>query len=474
LKIVLKGFANIYTKRGNHKMKKWSMLSLILVLVTGLLAACSGSNSSSSPASPEGSPSASPAEPTASTTPQEGGTVEYRSMFNVGEPMQKFLEEAFKEFTAETGIKVNVNWLGRSVITTLRSSMLSGDIPDVVEQLDSELTSGFVDTGLAAPLDDELHAPAYSGGDVLWGDTFLPTVLKQMKNKDGNTYIIPREYYTSGFFYDAALFKKLNIEPPKTWEEFLQVCETLKQNGIAPLAADGTVQQYNAWYFYWLAMREVGPEKMRAAASDKTGEEWRDPGFLEAAKKLKVLADKGYFAKGYEGSAYPAGQINWVNGKAGMILMGAWLPKEVKAQKPQGFDMQMFKFPDTQAYDPNVAEMWTNGWVVLKDGKNKEAAVKLLKYLTQKQVMEKMVDLISSPGPLKDLKVPSELSKQAEILDTASVIVPKWGGLEKEFAELNKRVLFMADDKLFFGKSTPEEFINTVVKDQKDFYANKQ
>ena len=106
-----------------------------------------------------------------------------------------------------------------------------------------------------------------------WKDTFSPLVL-ELNRFDGEIHMIPRATYTSGFFYNIDMFEQLGLEPPETWSEFLDVCETLKQNGITPLSADGTISFYNVWYFSWLAMRIAGPDKLKAAAEGKIS--WKD------------------------------------------------------------------------------------------------------------------------------------------------------------------------------------------------------
>ena len=46
-------------------------------------------------------------------------------------------------------------------------------------------------------------------------------------------------------------------------------------------------------YYDLLALREVGPEKVADAAAKRT--DYSDPGFLEAARKLRQLVDMGAF-----------------------------------------------------------------------------------------------------------------------------------------------------------------------------------
>lgn len=83
------------------------------------------------------------------------------------------------------------------------------------------------------PLDEALTTPAYDQ-DKTWGETFIPNLMESMKI-NGVSYFIPESMYTHGFFYDAAMFRELGLEVPNTWDDLMDVCETLKENGIAPL-----------------------------------------------------------------------------------------------------------------------------------------------------------------------------------------------------------------------------------------------
>ena len=69
--------------------------------------------------------------------------------------------------------------------------------------------------------------------------TFIPNLMESMKI-NGVSYFIPESMYTHGFFYDAAMFRELGLEVPNTWDDLMDVCETLKENGIAPC--------YIGWY----------------------------------------------------------------------------------------------------------------------------------------------------------------------------------------------------------------------------------
>ena len=97
----------------------------------------------------------------------------------------------------------------------------------------------------------------------------------------------------------------------------------------------------------------AGKDAFREAAYDETGEKWGDPEFLEAAQMIRDLQDAGYFQKSFEGSVWPAAQVQWVNDEIAMLLMGAWLPNEMSEQAPEGFEISLFAFPSVSGAPGN-------------------------------------------------------------------------------------------------------------------------
>lgn len=87
------------------------------------------------------------------------------------------------------------------------------------------------------------------------------------------------------------MMDRYGLEIPVTWDEFIQVCQTFVDNGITPMPVGGNEPWTIAMYYDLLALREVGPEKVADAAAKRT--DYSDPGFLEAARKLRQLVDMG-------------------------------------------------------------------------------------------------------------------------------------------------------------------------------------
>ena len=54
---------------------------------------------------------------------------------------------------------------------------------------------------------------------------------------NGSTYALPGISWFEGIYYNKEIFEENNVELPKTFDEFLDVCTTFQNAGVTPLAA---------------------------------------------------------------------------------------------------------------------------------------------------------------------------------------------------------------------------------------------
>jgi raffinose/stachyose/melibiose transport system substrate-binding protein len=404
---------------------------------------------------------------------QEPVTVTYWSMFTEGEPLQVVLAGAIDAFEAENpGIKVEVNWAGREVLSALQGAMAGNESVDIVDQSNTTLSNALLTTGLALDLDTYLDGPGYDGTGV-WRDSFHAGAFDQAKGADGGTYLIPRDDYIRAFFTNTAALAKAGVTAKTsgmTWDEFTTMLAALKAAGVNPIGVDGTETGYNEWWFIDLAVRYVGVDAFLAAAQDKTGAAWADPAYLEAAKQLRDLRDKEYFNKGYEGSVWPSAQVGWVNGANATMLMGAWLPAEMSDQTPEGFTNGMFSFPNVTGGKGNdIVEHWFNGYAVLKDSAHPAEAARLLQYLSSPTVGNQIVAL-GTAVPFNGVPDPAALAGQAEIL-ASSTQMPSNAGLGLLVPEWESTVFSRCNDPFFQGSTTPEAFIACLMTESATYWS---
>lgn len=421
--------------------------------------------------------------------PAPGRTLEVWSMFQKSEPLARWMEALAAGFeAANPGAKVEISWKGRQILTAARGAIQERKPPDLIDQDDQTLIQ-LAKEGVLEPLDDAMNAvddgvpqpppslpatPARS-----WRQAFEPAAL-ELARHDGRICLWPRSLYTSGFFCHKAALEKAGMAAPATWAGFLKLGEALKAAGTTPIAADGTIDFYNDWYFSWLAIRIAGPEKYLKAAKNE-GVAWDDPDFRKAAEGVETLVKGGFFQKAYEGSPFPRAQQGWIEGEEAMILCGAWLPKEmepaildIEKEKPGSIALEMFPFPEVEGGKGgfDVAEAWFNGWAVPKDAANKDLAIRFLQFATTEANVKALV-AAGDPAAVAGAGQPRFLDAQSRIFARAKAFVPQKGGIGRDAPEWMKRVLQPANNKLFKGELGAGAFIEELKRTHEAFYAAK-
>ncbi len=412
------------------------------------------------------------AEEPAAAEGEISGDLVYWVMWNEGEPEQMIIADTIAEFEkAYPNVNVEVTWAGREVLTKARSALLAGQQLDLVDQAADELNAALIKNDLVMPLDDLLTEQAY-GEDVAFQDIFVPGVLEPYKWKD-NVVFIPYQIITSAFWYDENYFTENNLEVPETWDELMQMCETLKGQDKACIAQDGTVDFYNAYYFYWLAERIMGPGAWYEAVSDPTGNAWDDPGWLKVAQMVQEPVEKGYFMKGWEGNVWPAGQVAWSQGEAAIILVGSWVPNETKQTAKPDFKYRGFLFPEIEGGKGKTTEMesFLIGWVIPKDAQNAAAAREFMKFSMQKQFREKSVEEGKNISSRADVPVPDVLPDVKGWFDASTLLFKPYDGVQADHPFYWTTIFLPEQDKLMKLQITSEEFLQTLKEQNADYWS---
>lgn len=455
-------------------MKKFLALTLAAVMLISVFTGC-GAKADPTEAPAAQAPAENPATP-ADAKPFEGVTLEYASCFNEAEQQAIWLKEMGEQWCALTGADINFNFAGRDVLTSIKSDILIGKAPDILDQDASEISGALLAGGeiMLEPVNDVLDRPAHGESGTI-RDTINGAY--SLYSIDGNDYVIPFIYITSGFFYDKTMFEELNLEVPKTWDEFLTVCDAIEASGIPALAADGNISFYNCYYFQNLCSRILGSGKFLEAALDKTGAAWDDPGFLRAAQMVAQInaSGKNYFQDGYAGTAYPAAQSDWAMGGAGMVFCGTWIPLETASLTDPDFQFGFFPFPAVEGGKGALTDLEAQlmSFCVPKDAAHKEAAKDFLAFCSSKAAADRCVELTDNVSARTDAIYPDALIDVKPTVDSATDYHKNFDGAMAAAPEWWANVFYPADDGLFYGSLTPEQFIEQIKSETIKFYANK-
>ncbi len=398
-------------------------------------------------------------------------------MYNEGEPQSDWILDAAKRFgKLNPGLEVDVIFAGRDVLEKIRPRLIMGNPPDIVNQ-GGDILRVLMEDDLLEPLDDALAAPAMDR-DIPWGDTFVGH-LQDIYTFKGRHYQIPVGLFCNVIFYNKDQFERFGLKKPRTWKEFLNVCQVLKNNGIEPIAADGTERGYNVMWISTMLTRTSKIAHIKETALGKEGTSWTEEPFVEAARLIRELLDKGYIMKGYKASKWPAAQIRWAQGKCGLLYNGTWIPKEMKDKLPEGFRMGMFRFPVVEAFpdaDGMKQDIGAECYAIPRGAKNKAKALEFLKFITRRRECKEYVKMDIAPAVLGG-GMPESLAGLDELLMPPYSFMRGVAGISADSPELQEWYRQVARDiwnDAFLGKYTPDQMCRKMDEVQKRFYERKK
>ncbi|WP_046175697.1 extracellular solute-binding protein [Domibacillus indicus] len=223
----------------------------------------------------------------------------------------------------------------------------SNELPDLGITWAAGYMQPFVEGNMFAPLDDVLD-----GG---LKEQFVPGTLEAFQT-DSKTYGLPLELNIAPIYYNKEIFKKHNLEVPKTYDEFLNVVKTLKDNDVTPITVGNKDRWTGSMWYMYLADRIGGPETLNNAIN-RTGS-FEDPALVKAGEELKKLVDMDAFVKGYNGFSNDEAKGYFMNEQAAMYMMGTWeLPNYTTSPDvAQEFKDKVgyFKFPAYEGGKGNI------------------------------------------------------------------------------------------------------------------------
>ncbi|WP_086829307.1 ABC transporter substrate-binding protein [Streptomyces sp. NRRL B-24572] len=381
----------------------------------------------------------------------DGKSFTYWSMWRAEEPQAQVIKAAIADFTASTGIKVEVNWAGRDVSKKIGPAIAANQAPDLWDQANDAIFGATASAGQARDLSSVL-AMQVPGENVKVSDV-IPDKYFAMLPKDpsgSNHYVIPYEVATTGMYYNAAdpAVTAAMPNPPADWDAFLKICDAVEAKGKACVASEGEDPWTNGLYLDYLL--NAGGVDVARLSADKTGAAWDDPAVLAAAGKIEKLVKGGHVIKGYDATKYPAQQTNWAAGKAGFLMNGSWVTAEVAQQIPSGWKFGSLLPPG--ATTPDAALF---GFSVPKRAKNAGAAEKFIAYFLQKKTLSGIATKAANITPREDIPAPAELADAQKALSSPKVRL----AFDGVAGSWSPKVLDRNFLDLWHGKTTAAQFV---------------
>ncbi len=376
-----------------EKMKKLVALLLAGMMVISLTA-CGGEKAPTSAESPD-KESTSKEEGTSAGNEEVNQydvdnmkfndvTIKIACRYGADTPDEEYFRKKMQEFSdMDNGIKVEVNAIPTEAdyLDTLRTSFASGDTPNVFTEYGGSRTLDYIES------DALVNMEPYFDQYPEWKESFNPSVWDKLIYDDyDGIWGTPFKMYTVCLFYNKDIFAQQGLEPPKSWDELLNVCEKLQASGIQPFQA-GEKDVWRLGHFSNnVIIKSLGVDAV-SKLSDRTLK-YDSPEMIETFRKIKEMIDKGYMGKDIVSTDVNTEKSTYAAEKCAMRWDGSWYVSEI-------FGTDIYDKTGAVAF-PYINEEYKNQaqgsasdmWHISKVGKTEEeiaASVALVKYMTSKE-----------------------------------------------------------------------------------------
>ena len=313
--------------------------------------------------------------------------------------------ELFEE--SHEGVKVNMT-ISPTIGDIIRPQIVAGNAPDFIclndGGEDGVILSLIKDHALLN-LDDVFDGENYAGTGTL-RDDITDGILSSTKCApygDDEIYLAPFNSGPQGLIYNKTFFDENNLEVPKTWDEFIDVLQKIKDAGEQPLL----MTYKDAWTALapWNSIAaDLAPESF--ADDRKAGKTTFVGTHEEIAEKYLTLLD--YAQDDYMGLSYDDGNKKFANGDAVMIINGNWAISQYRNANPD-VKINMFALPSSNDESQNKV---TSGVDVLlgvsKSSSNVDAAKDFVSFMMEKENIQTYIDEQFSFSALKGVEQSDE------------------------------------------------------------------
>ena len=249
----------------------------------------------------------------------------------------------------------------------LLTAIAAGSVPDVV-RLYSQSQASLMATGAFAPVPEGLVNP-----DDFFAGAYGTNV------KDGVAYGVPMDAYATMFQYRKDLLEKAGLSVPKTWDEMKTYAKAMQEQGVTwGLGMDVGYDIYNAQGLNEY-VHQNGGSFLNAEQTAWT---------INSPENVAALEYWGsFFTEGLASADGPQflDTVPWfTTGEIAGKDIGPWFEQWlVDTSGREWVDANLGTAPMPAGAAGSVSALGSGSLAVLKDGKNPNAAWKLVRYMAQ-------------------------------------------------------------------------------------------
>jgi len=337
-------------------------------------------------------------------------------------------QELAKKYEAKTGVKIAFELYAPSDAYTqkVRAAAQGKNLPDIFGLLGEKRDfASFIKAGYILDL-----TPYMEENFSAWKNSFFPKALAVNEFNEANSYGVkpgtygaPIDIMTIQMLYNKKLFEQLGLnpkKPPQTFQELLDIGKKLKESNLQGLVS--------GWGEVWMidcfangyAFNIMGKDKVLATIRGEVP--YTDPDWVKVFSIFKQMQEAGVLANGLVTMINKTAEQLFANDKAVFAFNGSWCVNVYKVMNP---DLNYAAMLPPKASDWHPISIWGgagSSFMVNARSRNKEEAVKFLKWLTDKDQQAFLSEATNNLPANKDClgKIPEILAQFSKGMEVAT------------------------------------------------------
>lgn len=303
----------------------------------------------------------------------------------------KFIK-AFESRNPDISVKF-VPYKNTEYNTILATALQGGSGPDVIQLRSYGGMEALSSAGYLMPLDTKKVAAL---------SKFAPDILKGATNRhDGKIYGVPFAVQTVQVLYNKAIFSKLGLSEPTTWDEFVKVANALKAKNYVPLANGGKEGWTLETLFGGVAPNYYGANTFaQDVMAGKTN--FNDARFVGALRHMLKL--RPFMPDNYMGVGYVDMQMMFATEMAAMMVAGSYELGTFANLNPN-LQIGAFPFPGETAKSGGYVALYMDGsYGINASTKNGKAALKFINFLASQKFGQMFADELRQASAVPGVK----------------------------------------------------------------------
>lgn len=349
---------------------------------------------------------------------------------NVLEQAMIKVKESYEEMHPETEIEIIVQPVG-TYQEWLKTQLAVDDAPEIISN-SADLLNDLYGAGYICDLEEEYEKETpYSNGKK-WKDVFRDDCITRAHwYSFGNSYAVPMFDAGLAVYYNKDIYKKLNLEVPETWNEYMSNCKKIEESGIVPIAMQGQGGERIGWIVRQVTVGLCGQRILSDENINFNGD------CITTDNEIVKAIDNGYFdfttnseyrelyrdcfemVKEYlsyctNSADYDeiSAKMLFVSGEAAHLYSGSWDLNEIMFSNYSKADIGIFRFPRITKENGKWAGPGISYNITQPIGVNKNispekraAAIDFLQYFTSEEVYKSFIENSCEIPVLKNIEI---------------------------------------------------------------------